>query len=854
MAELEDREGFAELLTQGVSALKQHPDYRTRRKKREALPSGRSFSESYLDKIAAQLGISSNTVKSWMGQMGDKYIPGRIEDSKLFGIVWLIVEKSGMDARWITELLRTTSMPVLDPPLPVWIASCLRKAKIARQDDLFGAPPEEAIERVVGRLFAAERVSGEAEGDRTVRSTNHNLPARWTDAFIGRKQDLQAIAQWLQSPQPVCLISGWGGMGKTTLALEAAYACVGEPHGEAASPDLRWPGLACVIWVSAELRSVSFGDFLDTIAYQLGRVELLDKSVHEKRFVVRNALAAFAAGTPVLLVIDSIDTAEPAIAEFVVNLPQGVKALLTARDHANQIAALASREIRAIQLEGFSRTEALEYLKKEALHQMSRVHAAPGKKGQLASLLEEQDETLAGLVSAAAGNPKALTLSVAYIADHEVPVGRLIRGLGEAAHSLAALFEHLFGRAWDSCTEDARRLWQTLCFFGRPPGEEAWAAAAGLDARRFYPALEQLSGLGLTEAERSGERIGYRAHQTVVAYGEHHLAENPALEAEMRLRWSRHYLDYWDARIKRPKPDEMYWNYLLGRDLDDVKAEWPNLFKLLEWAAGTGQSGLLVELMLRVSHFLSRVNLQLRIDFGRKAADAAACIGRPDLEALFRIDTIGWAQMETGNLDEGIGDIEEGLHILRKLDPDHAAARNLSALGQSFKAKYYLRIHQPDEAAAILRQIVSADCSPVIKHRILLLQGDLDLLEGKYREAVDHYERANALSASYGGEKTIEAYFNLGVAYLQLDEPERAEAAFENVLYHKSKANQIELIYYRYGNAQLAYRKGDCGEALRLTRQALAIIDSWERTFGLKDEVQQFYDRIVSRQEEVAER
>ncbi|AJY74667.1 tetratricopeptide repeat protein [Paenibacillus beijingensis] len=849
MAELEDQEAFAELLTRGVTALKQHPDYITKRKKREALPSGRSFSESYLDKIAMQLGISSNTIKSWMGQMGVKYIPGRIEDSKLFGIVWLIIEKSGMDAKWFTELLRTTSMPVLEPPLPVWVASCLRKAKISRQDDLFGAPPDEAIERVTRRLFAANSGVQAAAHLNPARTSNHNLPARWTNAFIGRKLDLQAILQWLQSPQPVCLITGWGGMGKTTLSLEAAYACVGQPQGEAASSGLCWPELECVIWVSAELKSVSFGDFLDTIAYQLGRVELLDKSVHEKRFVVRNALAAFSAETPVLLIIDSIDTAEPLIHEFVVNLPQGVKALLTARDNPKQIAALAIREIQTLHLDGLEQLEALEYLKKEALHQMRRVHAAQ-KKEQLARLLAEQDEALEQLISAAAGNPKALTLSVGYIAVHEVPVGKLIRGLREAAHSLSALFEYLFGRAWESCTEDARRLWQTLCLFGRPPGEEAWAAAAGLDEKRFYSALEQLIGLGLAEAERSGDRVGYRAHQTVVAYGEHHLTDNPGLESEARLRWSSYYLDFWDAQIKRSKPDEMYWNYLLGRDLDNVKHEWPNLLKLLRWAAGNGESELLIALMLRVSHFLSRINLQLRIDYGHQAADAAAHIGRSDLEALFRIDTIGWARMETGNLEEGIREIEEGLQLLKRLDPEDTTVRNLNILGKSFKSKYYLKIHQPDEAAAILQQIASQHCSPVIKHRVLLLQGDLHLLRGNYREAVDDYEQANELSASYGGEKTIEAYFNLGVAYLRLGELRQAEAAFENLLYHKSKANQIELIYYRYGNAQLSWCKGEYETALRLTREALAIIYSWERTFGLEHEVQQFYDRIAAQKAE----
>lgn len=75
------------------------------------------------------------------------------------------------------------------------------------------------------------------------------------------------------------------------------------------------------------------------------------------------------------------------------------------------------------------------------------------------------------------------------------------------------------------------------------------------------------------------------------------------------------------------------------------------------------------------------------------------------------------------------------------------------------------------------------------------------MVRGKYKEAIQSYEAANRISTKYGGEKIIEAYFNLGVAYVQCNENEKAETAFENILYHKDKANQIELIYYHYGKA-----------------------------------------------------
>jgi LuxR family glucitol operon transcriptional activator len=839
VAELEDRKRFAELLYDGISELRQHPYYKTKRKSR-ALPLGNTLSETYIDKIAIQLRVSTNTIKSWMGQMGEKYVPSRIEDSKLFGLLWLIIEKSDMDARWFAELLQTTSIPIIQPPLPIWISSCFKKARIS-QDEKFSSPSDEAIKQVMQRLFAADMpVSSSSPID---RMAIHNLPTRWSDVFIGRKHDLQAILQWLNSSLPICLIKGLGGMGKTTISLEVAYACIGDPRGEAASPDFSWPKPKCLIWVSAELKNLTFVDFLDTIAYQLGSAELLDKSLNEKRFVVRQALAAYSEASPVLLIVDSIDTVDREIHEFLVHLPQGVKTLLTAREDQNQIDMFVLREIYSVHLQGLQHSEALEYVSQEVGHQI-RIHSKPEKKVKLERFLTEDRDALIKLIDATAGNPKAIALCVAYIADNEIPINQLISEIQEAAFSLGALFDYLFGRACKRCSEDARLLWQVLPYYGKSPTGESWAASAGLDTRRFYIALEQLRGFCLVESERVNGELCYRAHQTVLAYGEHHLPRDKSLETEARLRWSGYYIELLDTYVKRDSPSEDYWNFLLGRNLDIVKQEWPNIHKVLQWVSDHHQSELLIELALRLTHFLSRINLQLRIEYGHKAADAANQLERHDLEALFRIDSIGWALIETGDFKEGARQIELGLSILDQLEPDHATFPNLSVLGRAFLAKSYLKLNDTVKAAAMLDEISSVKCMPVIKHRVMLVQGDYFLHIGELDEAVCYYEKANELSTYYGGEKTIEAYYYLGIAYIRLGEAAKADANLEQILYHKLNPNQIELIYYNYGKAQLCNLQGEREAALQFAQQALALINSWERTFWLRSEVERFYELL----------
>ncbi|MEC1752056.1 NB-ARC domain-containing protein [Bacillus mojavensis] len=822
MAELEDRKQFAELLAPGVKSLKLHPDYKVRRNKNE------KTGQSYLDNISHQLGVSPNTIKSWIGQMGVNYVPGRIEDGKLFGMIWIILEKTDMNIQWFTDLLETTTIPVIKPALPVWAASCLKKAKIVRQDNSFGAPLDQDIEKTVKRLFP-DVLDHKTNALTEQIPLTHNLPSRWSGHFIGRRFDIEAIRQWMLSPSPVCLITGWAGMGKTTTALEAAYSCIGD------SSD--WPAFNSIIWLSADWKGLSFSDFLNTIAYQLGRTEQIDKSINEKRFVVRNALANYTREKPVLLIVDSIDTAERDIHEFITSLPQGVKVLLTARENLKQTYREGFGEMVTIQLSGLEQTDALEYFHQE-VNRCLQMCNDPTKREKLAQLLELSPELKSEFISATARNPKAMALSIAYMSDDDMPAQQLIHELGKAGYSLLDLFDFLFGRTWHRCNEDTRKLWQVLCFFSKPPDEKSLAAAAGLDARRFHYAVEQMRSFALIQPERSEGRTQYLAHQTVVAYGEQHLSENQQYEKEARSRWAHYYIHYAETHLKREQPNPIYWSYLLGRDLNQIKKEWPNILKVIKWSSETDQKEILIELITRISHFLSRINLPLRIEYGRKAADAAHQLGQNTREAFFRIDTAGWALMEVNDLDGALQQIEAGLKTLEQSDTEEQDVHDLKVWGLALQSRLFLKGGSHEKAEAILTEIKDKPISPAIQHRVLLVRGDLSFVKGHNEEAIQLYEAANQISSMYGGEKTVEAYFNLGVAYVKCDQLEKAEEAFEQMLYDKHNANQVELIYYYYGMAQLLYRKGEKTKAMESNQKAIGLIDSWEPAIGIQEEVE----------------
>src|SRR3712207_1847570 len=62
----------------------------------------------------------------------------------------------------------------------------------------------------------------------TIPVNGSNLPHRFS-SFVGRAKELQEVLRALASRAWIVAIDGRGGVGKTTLALEAAHVCKAGP-------------------------------------------------------------------------------------------------------------------------------------------------------------------------------------------------------------------------------------------------------------------------------------------------------------------------------------------------------------------------------------------------------------------------------------------------------------------------------------------------------------------------------------------------------------------------------------------------------------------------------------------------
>ncbi len=200
--------------------------------------------------------------------------------------------------------------------------------------------PEQTVELILERLALidkrqeSEQVAGSASASQPVFKTSipNNLPR--LQPFFGREKELAAIRDALDPESRTwgALIDGPGGMGKTSLAVRAAYDCQ--------------PGqFQRIVFVSIKDREMEddgvrhFGnliipnllELLNELARELGQPEIT-KSAEDQR--IRLLLEALRP-TQTLLILDNLETLtkedRDQLFTFVKRLPQGCKAILTSR-------------------------------------------------------------------------------------------------------------------------------------------------------------------------------------------------------------------------------------------------------------------------------------------------------------------------------------------------------------------------------------------------------------------------------------------------------------------------------------------------------------------------------------------
>ena len=384
-----------------------------------------------------------------------------------------------------------------------------------------------------------------------------NLPARDYATFVGRQQQLAQMLELLSFESSVARISveGIGGVGKTSLVLEAAHRCLQSGQNAGETPTA--PAFDAIIFMSAKpqhftprgilprfQRERTLGHVFRAIARALNLPGMLAGNFDDRLDAVRACLSRQRA----LLIVDNLETLEEReyILSFLYDLPSAVKAIITSRDRTLLDVS--------IQLVPLNEVESLRFIERQTQLKAVRL----------------DDNSAQTLYRGTGGMPAAMVYAIGQLANG-YPLQTVLPRLTEASGDFCRF--HFEGALQSLRGRPAHHLLMALVLFPEPALKEAVVRIARPDAHASDPAddfarLHQLSLIAFQ---------GDRCHMLPLTreYMLAELADRPEFERAARERWLQWALQFATQHGDR---DWRAWH-----DYDRLDREWGNLQAALEW-------------------------------------------------------------------------------------------------------------------------------------------------------------------------------------------------------------------------------------------------------------------------------
>jgi tetratricopeptide (TPR) repeat protein len=399
-----------------------------------------------------------------------------------------------------------------------------------------------------GEKIHGKPVSPEVAQTLTPKIPN-NLPRR--AAFFGRAKEMDVVTRALSPADRTwgVLVDGIGGIGKTALAVEAAHRAQ-----EAGAFD-------AFVFITAKQNILApsgireqtpaartLDDFLNETARVLGQPGIAKLASDEKRRALLDALRAM----PTLLIYDNLETLskeeQEAMADFLRELPQGCKAIITSRRRGGEGAV-------------WLRVEKLDWDAARGI-----IENEMARDAGLATKLRRVESRWQELYDETNGSPLALvhTLGLMRVRAALTFDGALamLRGNRDAD-----LQKFIFQEARKELTTNDKIALGALSFFVPSATFEAWMQVANLSRNALETTIDRLAALSLVDVLAGEER--YAVHPLTRAFVRDELLADVIVARETGMRFARHWVDYAERYGGYGK--ESYKTY------DRLEAEWTNL-------------------------------------------------------------------------------------------------------------------------------------------------------------------------------------------------------------------------------------------------------------------------------------
>ncbi|MEB3218994.1 MAG: AAA family ATPase [Nostocales cyanobacterium 94392] len=421
----------------------------------------------------------------------------------------------------------------------------------------------------------------------TSKKILHNLPAPSCTSFIGREEEITRLLELLSPRHTAHLISvdGIGGVGKTTLVVEAAYRCLGASNNEAF---MGVPTFDAIIFISAKqyyltpfglLPSLAPRRTLDDIFRQISRIfdelDITGISFEEQLDLIKDALSR----QRTLLIVDNLETVENQqdVLAFLYELPPTVKAVITTRE---QIVFVPVR------LTSMPEADGLCLIKHEAQ-----------EKG--VSLSEADQKTLYHITG---GVPVAISYAVGQLANG-YSIKEVLEGVSQATEDVARF-------CFDNSVkplkgQSAHKLLMALALFPMPAFQDALVQVAVPEANSntIKNDLARLRGLSLVRQDN----YRYSMLPLTREYALAELNNHNDFEQKARERWISWYLNFSQRYAQQ---DAKEW-----QQFDGLESEWQNLQAAIEWCMAEGRYGEMLDFWQNIeayTHIMGRRESRLQ--------------------------------------------------------------------------------------------------------------------------------------------------------------------------------------------------------------------------------------------------
>ncbi len=256
------------------------------------------------------------------------------------------------------------------------------------------------------------------------------------------------------------------------------------------------------------------------------------------------------------------------------DLPEPSKALVTTRERKLERAW-------TIPLKGLEEAESLALIRAE------------GRRIGMPALEQAAEGVLLPLYTATGGAPLALKWAVGQIKQP----GQSLETVLAALHAAQGeLFAHMFARAWELLTSEARQVLLVMPLFASSATRESLAAVSALPPYRLDQALGELLELSLVEAtpDLTAATQRYSVHPLTRAFASLHLPQTPDFERLARARW----LDYFHALAGR------YRGLWSAAGFAALNPEIANILAVLDYALTEATCERGAELLVNVNGLL----------------------------------------------------------------------------------------------------------------------------------------------------------------------------------------------------------------------------------------------------------